>query len=142
MQALSFYFMLFLRFIQSFFGKNYIIMAQLTKDIHTDTAFPNVSNSIHASLDCRNLDRQHKSPYDGSTLGQRLGDDIMICPTCGTELRDGVLVCPICGTKQVVPPPPPPKNIQNDPKIFSKTRIISFCIVALFLIIGLWRIFQ
>lgn len=68
----------------------------------------------------------------------------MICPTCGTELRDGVLVCPICGTKQVVPPPPPPppKNIQNDPKIFSKTRIISFCIVALFLIIGLWRVFQ
>lgn len=65
----------------------------------------------------------------------------MICPTCGTELRDGVLVCPICGTKQVVPPPPLPKNMQNDPKIFSKTRVISFIIVMLFLIVGLWRVF-
>lgn len=66
----------------------------------------------------------------------------MICPTCGTELRDGVLVCPICGTKQIIPPPPPPKNIQNDPKIFSKTRIISLAIVLIFLLVGLWRVFH
>lgn len=134
--------MLFLRFTQSFFCKNYIMMAQLTRIIPKDTAFPSISGILYGSLHCRNLDRQHESPYDESILRQRLGDDIMICPTCGTELRDGVLVCPICGTKQVVPPPPPPKNIQNDPKIFSKTRIISFCIVALFLIIGFWRVFQ
>ena len=56
----------------------------------------------------------------------------MICPTCGTELRDGVLMCPICGTKQIVPPPAPPKNMQNNPKIFSKTRVVSFIIVMIF----------
>lgn len=65
----------------------------------------------------------------------------MICPTCGTELRDGVLMCPICGTKQIVPPPAPPKNMQNNPKIFSKTRVVSFIIVMILLIIGLWRVF-
>jgi uncharacterized Zn finger protein (UPF0148 family) len=64
------------------------------------------------------------------------------CPTCGTELRDGVLMCPICGTKLPVPPPEPPKNTINDSKIFSKTRIISFIIIMLILIIGLWRVFS
>lgn len=49
----------------------------------------------------------------------------MICPKCGTELRDGVLMCPICGTKQEVPPPVTLKNMQNNPKIFTKTRVIS-----------------
>lgn len=63
------------------------------------------------------------------------------CPTCGAELRDGVLTCPICGTKLPVPPPEPPKNTINDPKIFSKTRVISFIIVILILVIGLWRVF-
>lgn len=66
----------------------------------------------------------------------------MICPTCGTELRDGVLMCPICGTKQIVPPPQPPKNTQLNPAVFSKTRIISFAVVILFLIVGLWRVFH
>ena len=58
----------------------------------------------------------------------------MICPTCGTELRDGVLMCPICGTKQEVPAPVPPKNIQNNPKIFTKTRVISVVIVLALII--------
>lgn len=66
----------------------------------------------------------------------------MICPKCGTELRDGVLMCPICGTKQEVPPPQPPKNTKNDPKIFSKTRVISFIVIAALLIIGLYRVFS
>lgn len=64
----------------------------------------------------------------------------MICPKCGTELRNGVLMCPICGTKQEVPPPVPPKNIQNNPKIFTKTRVISVVIVAAFIIIGLCKV--
>lgn len=66
----------------------------------------------------------------------------MKCPGCGVELRDGVLMCPICGTRQAVPPPAPPKNIQNNPKIFTKTRIISIIIVAAFLLLGLWRVFH
>lgn len=66
----------------------------------------------------------------------------MKCPGCGVELRDGVLMCPICGTKQVVPPPKPPKNRRNNPKIFRKTRVISLIIIALFLLIGLWRVFH
>lgn len=65
----------------------------------------------------------------------------MICPKCGMELRDGVLMCPICGTKQEVPPPVPPKNIQNNPKIFTKTRVISVIIIAAFIIIGLCKVF-
>ena len=64
----------------------------------------------------------------------------MICPTCGTELRDGVLMCPICGTKQEVPAPVPPKNIQNNPKIFTKTRVISVVIVLALIIIGLCKV--
>ncbi|KMO87682.1 hypothetical protein AB840_01660 [Megasphaera cerevisiae DSM 20462] len=63
----------------------------------------------------------------------------MICPKCGTELRDGVRMCPICGTQQVLPPQPP-KYTRSNQRIFSKTRIISVIIVALFLIIGLWRV--
>ncbi len=66
----------------------------------------------------------------------------MKCPGCGVELREGVLMCPICGTKQVVKPPKPPKNTRNNPKIFTKTRIISVVIIALFLLIGLWRVFH
>ena len=33
------------------------------------------------------------------------------------------------------------ENMQNNPKIFSKTRVVSFIIVMIFLIIGLWRVF-
>ncbi|ERT58616.1 zinc-ribbon domain-containing protein [Megasphaera vaginalis (ex Srinivasan et al. 2021)] len=62
----------------------------------------------------------------------------MICKTCGTELRDGVRMCPICGTQQITPPQPP-KNIRNNPKIFTKTRIVSFLLILFFIGVGLWR---
>jgi uncharacterized membrane protein YvbJ len=65
----------------------------------------------------------------------------MICKTCGTELHDGVRMCPICGTELYDEPPKPTPGTINDPKIFNKTRIISFVIVAIFLIIGLYKVF-
>ncbi|MBC3537498.1 zinc-ribbon domain-containing protein [Megasphaera hominis] len=64
----------------------------------------------------------------------------MICKKCGTELRDGVRMCPICGTQQVQAPTPTPGTV-NDPKIFSKTRVISFLIVLCFIVLGLWKAF-
>ena len=59
----------------------------------------------------------------------------MICKTCGTELHDGVRMCPICGTELYDEPPKP------TPGTINKTRIISFVIVAIFLIIGLYKVF-
>ena len=64
----------------------------------------------------------------------------MICKKCGTELRDGVRMCPICGTQQVEAPKPTPGTV-NDPKIFSKTRVICFIIIMALVLFGLWKVF-
>lgn len=65
----------------------------------------------------------------------------MICKKCGTELRDGVRMCPICGTQQVEALKPAPGTV-NNPKIFSKTRVISFIIIMALVLIGLWKVFS